>query len=369
MSVREVREGIWEIRVYLGIEAGRERYTYATIEGKKADALEIERKLAQEKGNSIRLSAYSLKLSQFLDFWLNEYILPYKAPKTCAFYELNLNKRIIPDLGPIVLRKLTPQDIQRFYNKTIKKRIDGKPGPLSGTSLRAIHRTLHAALERAVKLDLIESNPADRVELPTPVRFKPRVLTPDEGIRFLEAAQGTTHYALIATALFTGLRLGELLSLRWKNVDLSNGVITVEKSKTASGIRFVPIPSVAVNILKKQRDTVQGDIVFPGSLGGEEIQRTYLSSKVMPKLCEAAGLPRMRFHDLRHTHATWLSAMDISARTVADRLGHSDASFTLRTYAHVSLTAQRKAAAIVGEILEDTSRYKTLENPLKLQDF
>lgn len=365
MSIREVRPGVWEIRVYLGIEAGRERYTYATIEGKKADALEMERKLAQEKGNSIRLSAYSLKLSQYLDFWLNEYILPYRAQKTYTFYELNLNKRIIPDLGHIELRKLTPQDIQRFYNRTVKKRIDGKEGTLSSTSLRAIHRTLHAALERAVKLDLIENNPADRVELPTPARFKPRVLIPEEAQRLLEAAKDNPNYALIATALFTGLRLGELLSLRWESVDLRDGVITVEKSKTASGVRMVPIPPFATEILRKQRGATQGVFVFPGNLRGEEIERSYLSSKVMPKLCEAAGLPRMRFHDLRHTHATWLAAMDISARTVADRLGHSDASFTLRTYAHVSLTAQRKAAAIVGEILEDSGRQKTPENPSK----
>ena len=363
MSIREVNTGVWEIRVYLGMDAGRERYAYATVRGKRADALEMERKLANEKGNAVRLSAYSLKLSQFLDFWLKEYIMPYKAPKTFIFYELNLNKRIIPDLGPIELRKLTPQDIQRFYNRTVKERIDGKPGPLSSTSLRAIHRTLHAALERAVKLDLIESNPADRVELPASARFKPRVLTPEEGLRLLEAAHGTPHYALIATALFTGLRLGELLSLRWESVDLINGVVTVEKSKTASGVRLVPIPEVAIDILKKQREIIQWDIVFPGNLMGEEIQRTYLSSKIMPKLCEAAGLPKMRFHDLRHTHATWLAAMDISARTVADRLGHSDASFTLRTYAHASLTAQRKAAAIVGEILGSDATKKTPQNP------
>ncbi len=125
---------------------------------------------------------------------------------------------------------------------------------------------------------------------------------------------------------------------------------------------MVQLSPFAVEALRNQRALVKGDIVFPSIIDGVEVERKGLTSKVMFRICDAAGLPHVRFHDLRHTHATWLASMDISARTVADRLGHRDASFTLRTYAHASMTAQKKAAAIVDNMISGYLPGNTLEN-------
>lgn len=353
MSIREVRQGVWQARVYIGMEGTRERFAYLTIHGKRADALAAERKLALKKGSKSRLGAYNMSIAEFLIGWLEEYVAPYRAEKTLKNHEMHIKNRIIPAIGRIELRKLTPQDIQRFYNKTAGERIDGKLKPVSMSTINGTHRVLHAALERAVKLDLIDFNPSDRVEAPQPARFQPRVLTPEEAIKFLDAAKSSRHRTLVTLALFTGLRLGEMLALRWENVDLKEGIIKVIKSKTKAGERLVPLPPVAIALLQEQRSATKGDLVFPGKWKGQEVELSYLSYRVIDRICKRAGLPHMRFHDLRHTHATWLAASDISARTVADRLGHSDAAFTLRTYAHASLTAQKKAAALVGDILTD----------------
>lgn len=353
MSIREVRQGVWQARVYIGMEGMRERFAYITIHGKRSDALAAERKLAQQKGSRTRLDAYNLTMAEYLEGWLSEYVAPYRTEKTLKNHAMHIRNRIIPSLGKIELRKLTPQEIQRFYNKTASERKDGQLKPVSMSTINGTHRVLHAALERAVKLDLITSNPADRVEAPQPARFQPRVLTPEEAIVFLEAAKHSRHHILVTLALFTGLRLGEMLALKWKDVNLSEGIIKIIKSKTKAGERLVPLPPVAVALLQDQRTKVKGDLVFPGKWKGEEIELSYLTYRVIERICKRAGLPRIRFHDLRHTHATWLSASDVSARTVADRLGHSDAAFTMRTYAHASLTAQKKAAALVGDILSD----------------
>lgn len=363
MSIREVKPDVWQVRVYWGIEAARPRFLYQVVHGTRADAIAVERKLIAQKGGQLRLAAYNLTLGEFLEAWLIDYIIPYKSEKTALFYAMHIKNRIIPAIGSVELRKLTPIDIQRFYTITAKSRLDGRQKKVSTSTIRGLHRTLHAALQRAVKLDLIESNPADRVELPQSSGFKPKVFTLEEAGRFLEAAKESKHYNLVLLALLTGLRKGELLSLRWSNVDLDNSVISIAKSKTVSGERMVQLSPYAVEALRDQRRAVKGDVVFPSVVGGVEMEREGLATKVMSQICERAGLPHVRFHDLRHTHATWLAAMDVSARTVADRLGHRDASFTLRTYAHASMTAQKKAAAIVDNMIAGYLPGNTSENP------
>lgn len=336
MSIREIRPGVWEVCVYLGVHDGRKQRGWATVYGKKQDALAAERDMQIRQGGGVKINAYELTLADYLNMWLVDYVEPYKEASTLENYTYNL-KRILPYVGDTLLRKLTPQDLQRAYVRIRKQ--------FSATTVRNTHRVIHAALERAVKNDIAPYNVADRVELPPAPRFAPRILTPEEATRLLEATQGTQHYPLFVTALLTGMRLGELQRLTWQDVDLGDGVLRVLKSKTEAGQRVVCLPPAAVvvlNDLRARRNPQPTDPVFTGRTG-QPICMSIMSKKCLRRATEKAGLPRMRFHDLRHTHITWLAAADVSARTVADRVGHVDPGFTMRTYAHLSTDAQRRA--------------------------
>ncbi len=333
MSVRETRPGVWEVCAYLGVYDGRKRRGWATVYGKKQDALAAERDMRIRHGGGVKLNVYELTLADYLNLWLIDYVEPYKEASTLENYSYNL-KRILPHVGDTMLRKLTPQDLQRAYARIGKK--------VSSATVRNTHRVMHAALERAVKNDLVPYNVADRVELPPAPRFAPRVLTPEEAVRLLEAAQGTQHYTLLVMALLT-----------WQDVNLTEGVLRVRKGKTEAGqcVVCLPPPAIVVlNDLHARRSPQPTDPVFVGKTG-RPICMSIMSKKYLRGITGKAGLPRMRFHDLRHTHITWLAAADISARTVADRVGHVDPGFTMRTYAHLSTDAQRRAAVLVGNTL------------------
>lgn len=345
MSVREIKPGLWEARAYLGVVRGEKEFKYKRVYGDKQDALAAERELKDRYGGKKKLRTYNLTTGEWFEVWLREYVAPYRAEGTLSNYVFTL-KRILPYVESVPLRELAPNDLQRAYTQIGKR--------LSKASVRNTHRVIHVALKCAMKNDLIKDNPADRVELSPVPRFKPRVLTPKEAAKLLEAARGTQHYALLATALLTGMRLGELHRLTWADIDLAGGALQVKKSKTEAGERVVCLPSPIIPLLSEMyaaRRPLPTDRVFIGKTGNP-IYTSAMSKEYLRRITDKAGLPRMRFHDLRHTHITWLAAADISARTVADRVGHSDPSFTMRTYAHLSMDAQRQAAALAGDLLK-----------------
>lgn len=344
MSIREIRPGVWKICAYMGVVDGMKRRRYATAYGNKQDARAAERDLQIRSGGKAKLNVYELTFADYLNTWLAEYVEPYKPPSTLESYIFSL-KRLVPHIKGLLLRKLAPRDLQRAYAAIGKE--------VSSSSVRNTHRVVHAALERAVKNDLVPYNVADRVELPPAKKFRPVTLTPADAVKLLDVAKGTPHYELVAVALLTGMRLGELQRLTWADVDLAGMSLTVEKSKTEAGERIIYLPLSAVAVLSDlnaRRRPLPSDHVFIGKTGNS-IYAPSMSKEYLRHLTEKAGLPRMRFHDLRHTHATWLSAVNLNPRTVADRLGHTDPSFTMRTYAHMSTDAQRQAAALVDDIL------------------
>lgn len=346
MSIRETKPGVYDVNVYLGISDRTPQRARKRVRGTKKDAQEVERKLGlQENKSPARISTRDMSVADFLVRWMDDYVRPLRAKKTIENYEGHI-VRLNPFIGNILLRKLRPEDIQSAYTKLSKT--------TSVSTIRGAHRVLHAALQRAYKNDLIATNVADLVEQPRPSKFHPRVLTPEEAEKLLEAAKGSQHYELLAITLYTGMRLGELASLTWKNVDLVERTLEVEQSKTEAGYRTVYLPSSAVEVLKTlytKNKHGKDDYVFVGKTGNKVCEDS-MSTQYLRRITEKAGLPRMRFHDLRHTHATWLAGADVSARTVADRLGHVDPSFTLRTYAHASNEAQRRVAALIGNILK-----------------
>jgi integrase len=235
------------------------------------------------------------------------------------------------------------------------------------------YAVLRAALGQAVRWRLITRNPCDAVDRPRVDPREARFLD-EAGVRaLLEAARGDRLEALAVTAVTTGMRQGELLGLQWGDVDLRRGTIAVRrqlldhgmgrpelgKLKTAKSRRSVTLPAVAVAALARHRERLgalplPSAPVFTDSRGGPLLKRNLLRRWFHP-LVARAGLPRMRFHDLRHAHASLLLSAGVHPKVVQERLGHSQVSVTLDTYSHVAPSLQREAAGRVDELLENRS--------------
>jgi integrase len=268
---------------------------------------------------------------------------------------------LLPAIGGIRLQRLTPTDIQRGYNG-----FDRKPSP---RTRRHIHRILKSALARAVEQQALTRNPADAIKrLPKVEREPITALTVDQTKRLLREIAHTTTYWPTLLAVATGMRRGEILALRWKNVDLDAGVVRVIGSleQTKAGLRFkstktekaraVTLPKFAVEELKgwkrlqaerllKVGVRQSGSILVCCREDGEPKQPESLTHEFTYLVGRIMDFPRVRFHDLRHSHATQLLGSGVHPKIVQERLGHSTIAVTMDLYSHVSETMQSDATA------------------------
>jgi len=249
-------------------------------------------------------------------------------------------------------------------------RRDGKEGGLSPRTRRHIHRILSAALGRAIEQQLITRNPCDafRKRLPKVERREMTTLSVDQAQRLFAAIRHTRVYWPVLIALATGARRGEILALRWRNVDLDRGDLRVVESleQTKSGLRFkapknekaraITIPAFAIEELRRlKREQAEellglgvrqnGDTLLCARADGEAMQPRSLTHEFTRLVIRAKDLPRVRFHDLRHSHATQLLLAGVHPKVAQERLGHSTISVTPDLYSHVTATMQEEAAA------------------------
>lgn len=256
-------------------------------------------------------------------------------------------------------------------------RSGGRGGrPLSPTTVNGQHRVLHAALEVAVRWGYIARNVADAVQPPPRKRKAGRTWTDEEVVRFLAHIRGHRLYALYVLAMTTGLRRGELGGLRWSDVDFErrrvhvrqvlvyagNELVFKDKPKTEASEDYVTISPAVAAILEEHRKRQQKErwtygtryrdhgLVF-AQPNGDRINVGNLSKRAFPKLCDEAGVPRIRFHDLRHTYATRLLEQGLPITTAQRRLRHSRASTTIDIYGHPSSRAEAEAASAMDDLL------------------
>jgi len=231
------------------------------------------------------------------------------------------------------------------------------------------HAVLRRALKQAIRLGLLMWNPCDAVQPPRVPHVEMVVLQPDQVTIFLEAAKTERLEALFVLAITTGMRLGELFGLQWHNVDLDRGVVQVRHTlidvvgklelaepKTQKSRRSIPLPSVATEALRKHRNMMVaeglGDLPWVFCTpSGNPLRRSHFNAYTFKPLLAYAGLPDIRFHDLRHTSATMLLSAGVHPKVVQERLGHAQISVTLDTYSHVLPGMQREAAAKFDEML------------------
>jgi integrase len=307
--------------------------------------------------------------AQYLASWLAT-IKPTVKPRTWQGYEQAIRIHIVPALGRERLVRLTAQQVQAFYAAKLEE------GLAPGTVGR-LHVTLHGALEAAVRLTIIPRNVTDLVTPPRPARREMQILTPAQAQCFLRAVSGHRLEALYVLALTTGMRMGELLGLRWRDVDLDAGAPHLSimntlhygkggwhlgSSKTLESRRRVDLAPMAADALRAHRtrqlqerlllgpDWHDHDFDFTRG-DGEPLRATHLLDQDFRPQLASAGLPPIRFHDLRHTAATLLLLANVPAKVVSELLGHSNVSITLGLYSHVLPSMQRDAAAVMERML------------------
>jgi integrase len=299
-------------------------------------------------------------VGSYLIRWLSDSAAPSVRPTTLAGYERMVRLHISPALGRIKLARLSPMMLSRFYRELHDRGLAPK-------YVRLIHAVLHRALRQAVRWRLVAINVADAVDGPSVPRREFRALCAEEARRLLQVARTDALYPLYTLALTCGMRQGELLGLRWCDVELDGGWLSVAQQaqrigaawvfsepKTSRGRRRLALPGIAVAALKEQRVRVASqrlralvwedhDLVFPNQVG-RPIEKQNLTRRSFKPLLERAGLPSIRFHDLRHSAATIMLSMGEHPRVVQERLGHSTIAVTMDVYSHVMPTLQEEAA-------------------------
>lgn len=351
----------WEARYTEGFDPATGKQIQRTITGKTQKEVSQKLKAATAAIDSGTYTApCKMTVEQWLDIWLAEY-LGHVKPLTQHNYAKEVKKHIKPALGKIRLDALNTHAIQRFCNQLTRSGLAPK-------TVKNIHGILHSALEQAVVVGFLRANPARGCKLPRISRPEINPLEPEQIKRMLQEAQKDDYCNVFVTAMFTGMRQGELLGLSWDCVDFKNGTITVkqqlqckdgnyflETPKNGKSRSILPAPLV-MDALRREKEQQESEkqaagsawsnpmnLVFTDLFGKHLVRRTVV--KHFKKITQRAGIPEeARFHDLRHSFAvTSLYAGD-DIKTVQSNLGHATAQFTLDVYGHVTQKMRQDSA-------------------------
>ena len=374
----EAEQMIWNLSRQLGQVGGRKTYHPETgkriiknVLGKTQAECKAKLKKAIEESQSLDVGrADEYTVATWLRSWYEIYAKPNIRISTANRYQLMVEQYTIPRIGSIKLTKLTSRDLQKLYKDLMENgRIDrksghGNPG-LSSTTVRSLHLMLHNAFERAIKERLILRNPTEDCIAPKVQKIEMQILPPEHIKDYLEAADRRGLLPMFYLELVTGLRKGEITALLWSDLDAKNktisvskqyiknpnGELTLSRPKTETSVRKISIPQEAVDLLMAEHGKhPETPYMFPSPVTGE----MYYPDSVVnlhKKILKDAGLPHIRFHDLRHTFATLALQNGVDVKTVSSMLGHYDAGFTLRTYTHATRQKQDEAAQTMGSFM------------------
>ena len=363
MQPRQRKDGLWEVRYCAGTDPGTGKPIRKSLYGKtSAEVAEKLRAVTASVDAGTYQEPQRMPLGDWLEIWLDEYCGAIK-PGTQKAYADNVKNHIKPALGAVRLCELQPHEVQRFINNLQRK-------TLSPKSIKNIHGVLCKALSEAVRIKYLASNPASGCILPKVIREEIHPFEAEEIKAFMDAIHGNPSEALFFVALNTGMRLSEILGLRWSRVDFNKGMIKVDVQllvkrgkntarelglpKNSKPRLFKPAPAVmdvlrAVDRQQKEWRLKAGlawnnplGLVFTNEIG-QEIPHATVEHR-FSRVLESAGIEAHRFHDLRHTFTVESLRAGVDVKTVSEMLGHSSVSFTLDVYGHVTKAMQDDAA-------------------------
>ena len=372
-SIRKRGEKSWELTIELGRDAGgKRRRKFVNVKGTKAQAQQKLRELLSAYDKGIPLNTEKATLSQWMAKWLAEYVVPKRRQTTKERYERAIKRHILPELGHIQLVQLTPRDIQALETKMSA---DG----MAPAGVQVVHNVLSGALKYALKMEMIWRNPAQAVTPPKVTRTE--VEPPDiAGVRrVLELARTEEHplFPCLYLIAYTGIRRGEALGLRWQDVDLEGGSISIVQTlslsvehglifqppKTNSGRRVIDLDDGTVEVMRSHqgwqllyRAKLEGayqenGLLFPGPLG--EPRRPLTLGRAFQSFAKRLGLKGGKLHDLRHFHASVMLQNGASLLLVSKSLGHANISTTGDVYGHIMPGWQKEAANAFAKAMEE----------------
>ncbi len=365
------------------------RYTVHTSDGPTRKTIygrqykDVEKKLAEARGDAARGIVFDAKgetVGKFMERWLEDVVKPSKTHRTYATHRQQVRSHIVPAIGRIKLEALRKPHVDRLYADLLRAKPEGSG--LAPSSVRRVHAVLHAALEEAVRGDLIPRNPAAHANKPKVRREEIEPLDVEQARTFLVAARGDKFEALYTLCLMAGLRQGEALGLKWSDISLDAGTLRVnrqlqrvrrdgEKSgrlefsepKNASR-RIVGLPQKAVRALKEHRKLQLEEKLRAGGTWqenglvfttgeGKPLDAQNVVNRSFKPLLKRAGLPSVRFHDLRHSCLSLLAQRGEPIRDLQALAGHATAAFTLQRYTHHYGSSAKRTADTMSEILPD----------------
>ena len=370
--VRKREDGRWEGRIVVGHKKnGDSIFRYLSAGTQKELMKQLHRSIEEYRG--VDLSEDSkMPLGQWLDRWLEEYIAPTVRETTLRGYQKLIDSYLRPRLGEKPVCKISPDDVQRLYRELLQNgRVREHPQygcGLSGCTVRKLHGVFHQAMDAAVREHLTARNPTSGATLPRKKATPKQILNDEQLDRFLEEIKkDEIWYDFFYTELTTGLRRGEICGLRWTDFQMGMGTLAIRRTahqnpggrlsvgepKTRQGSRVITLPPSTAQLLAERKRRSVSQWIFHDPLRPEQPVHPGSAYRRMKELLAQAGLPSIRFHDLRHTFATRALASGVDAKTLSGILGHTKASFTLDTYTHVTGDMQRRAAEIVGDFMTE----------------
>lgn len=374
-SMTQRSPGSWTLRFDLGTGPdGKRRQKVVTFTGGKRAAQDELNRILTEIRSGAFVDSSRLTVAQYAEKWL-AHASANLSPVSAEDYRRVFSLYVLPYLGSLPLAKLTPLHLQEHYQRLLTRGRQRGTGGLSGTTVAHVHTILHRALEQALRWQLLPRNPADAVDPPRPDTEEACALTPEETAQLLEVARGTSLYLPVLIALGSGLRRGEVMGLRWEDLDLDAGVLRVARAakrtqeagtfyaapKTRKSRRTMTLPSTLVEELVRekgrqaQKKLALGPAYQDHGLvccqdDGRPRPPGWLTDTFRP-LARRAGFPDVTFHSLRHTQASQLGLAGVPPHALRDRMGHSSITITLDLYSHVFPSMERETGAKAEEVL------------------
>ncbi|MDQ0417986.1 integrase [Croceifilum oryzae] len=353
----------------------RQQKWFSGYEGEKEAEVAMIAKI-HEFNQGLYVEPSKISFKEFLSTWLTNYAQTNCAPRTFEEYQFIAMEHVSPELGNITMDNLKPMHFQNYYFKKLTKGRKDGTGGLSARSVLAHHRLIHQALEFAVKLQVLKVNPAKSATPPRSEKKEFNVLTKEDIYTLLEGAKGKYFYESVFLAITTGMRRGEIFALRWCDVDFSNqtfairqtiqrlkgkGLVIRKATKTHGSRRSIAVSNAVIEMLKVQLEKqaqhkqelgvyYQNHDLVMANKDGSPVNIDYVSRE-FGRLVKKLDIPHVRFHDLRHSHATLLLHQGEHPKIVSERLGHSTISITMDTYSHVTPNMQKEAAKKLDDFL------------------
>ena len=361
---------VWQIVIEKPVEpdTGTKRpRIYKSVEGTKKQAEKILHEMMADVETDTYVKSNTMTVEKYFREWYDTYIAPQKSPTTSATYLYNLENYIFPKFGKLILQNLTTLAIQKWINELgVKSPLSNKP--LTPKTIRNLFMNLNAGLKRAVTLGYLAKNPAANIELPKCKQYKAEIYSSDELQQLFEVAKGTELEIGIMLLVCLGIRRGELMALTWADIDFEKKLVNIDKNtvkikkgqsvtkdpKSESGRRIIEAPDVLIDFLRHEKvaylerrlrygaDYHNKDLIICQP-NGKPYEVDYYTHKFQ-RLLKVHGLKKIRLHDLRHSHATYMLRLGVNVKAMQKRMGHSTFSTTMDTYSHVLDDMGREAA-------------------------